>query len=74
MDTKRVRTSKLDGVIEEFNSFDLKDEKARYYRDYAVKYIELLADRLDDLEIKSIKKRPCRTDPVKATTKNTTKL
>lgn len=58
MDTKRVRTSKLDSVIEEFNSFDLKDEKARYYRDYAVKYIELLADRLDDLEIKSIKKVP----------------
>ena len=74
MDTKRVRTSKLDGVIAEFNSFDLKDEKARYYRDYAVKYIELLADRLDDLEVKSIKKRPCRTDPVKDTTKNTTKL
>ena len=74
MDTKRVRTSKLDNVIEEFNRFDLKDEKARYYRDYAVKYIELLADRLDDLEIKSIKKRPCRTDSVKDTTKNTIKL
>lgn len=74
MDTKRVRTSKLDGVIAEFNSFDLKDEKARYYRNYAVKYIELLADRLDDLEVKSIKKRPCRTDPVKDTEKNTIKL
>lgn len=74
MDTKRVRTSKLDSVIDEFNGFELKDEKARYYRDYAVKYIELLADRLDDLGIKSIKKRPCRTGPVKDTTKNTTKL
>lgn len=74
MDTKRVRTSKLDGVIAEFNSFDLKDEKARYYRNYAVKYIELLADRLDDLEVKSIKKCPCRTDPVKDTTKKTIKL
>lgn len=69
-----VRTSKLDGVIAEFNSFDLKDEKARYYRNYAVKYIELLADRLDDLEVKSIKKRPCRTDPVKDKTKKTIKL
>ena len=69
MDTKRVRTSKLDSVIDEFNGFELKDEKARYYRDYAVKYIELLADRLDDLGIKSIKKYPCRTDPVKDTTK-----
>ena len=74
MDTKRVRTSKLDSVIDEINGFELKDEKARYYRDYAVKYIELLADRLDDLEIKSIKKRHCRTDPVKDTTKNTTEL
>ena len=74
MDTKRVRTSKLDGVIAEFDSFELKDEKARYFRDCAVKYIELLADRLDDLEIKSIKKRPCRTDPVKDTEKNTIKL
>lgn len=74
MDTKRVRTSKLDSVIDEFNGFELKDEKARYYRDYAVKYIELLADRLDDLGIKSIKKCPCRTDPVKDTTKNTIKL
>lgn len=74
MDTKRVRTSKLDSVIAEFDSFELKDEKARYYRDYAVKYIELLADRLDDLGIKSIKKCPCRTGPVKDTTKNTTKL
>ena len=74
MDTKRVRTSKLDSVIDEFNDFELKDEKARYYRYYAVKYIELLADRLEDLEIKSIKKRPCRTGPVKDTTKNTTKL
>lgn len=74
MDTKRVRTSKLDSVIAEFNSFELKDDKARYYRDYAVKYIELLADRLDDLGTKSIKKRPCRTDPVKDTENNTTKL
>lgn len=74
MDTKRVRTSKLDSVIAEFDSFELKDEKARYFRDYAVKYIELLADRLDDLGIKSIKKCPCRTDPVKDTEKNTTKL
>lgn len=55
MDTKRVRTSKLDIVIAEFNSFELKDAKARYFRDCAVKYIELLADRLDDLGIKSIK-------------------
>lgn len=58
MDTKRVRTSKLDSVIAEFGSFELKDEKARYFRDCAVKYIELLADRLDDLGIKSIKKMP----------------
>ncbi len=74
MDTKRVRTSKLDSVIAEFYSFELKDEKARYFRDCAVKYIELLADRLDDLGIKSIKKCPCRTNPVKDTTKNTAKL
>lgn len=63
MDTKRVRTSKLDSVIDEFNGFELKDEKARYYRDYAVKYIELLADRLDDLGIKSIKKAPLPDEP-----------
>jgi hypothetical protein len=61
-------------VIAEFYSFELKDEKARYFRDCAVKYIELLADRLDDLGIKSIKKCPCRTNPVKDTEKNTIKL
>lgn len=74
MDTKRARTSKLDSAIAEFDSFELKDEKARYFRDCAVKYIELLADRLDDLGIKSIKKCPCRTDPVKDAGNNTTKL
>lgn len=69
-----MRTSKFDRIIEELESLERVDEKFEYNKSQAISYLKNCADRLDELGIKSIKKCPCRTNPVNDTEKNTTKL
>lgn len=69
-----MRTSKFDRIIEELESLERVDKNFEYNKSQAISYLKNCADRLDELGIKSIKKRPCRTDPVKDTEKNKIKL
>ena len=62
-----MRTSKFDRIIEELESLERVDEKFEYNKSQAISYLKNCADWLDELEIKSIKKRPCRTNPVNNT-------
>ena len=62
-----MRTSKFDRIIEELESLERVDEKFEYNKSQAISYLKNCADRLDELGIKSIKKRSCRTNPINNT-------
>mgnify|MGYP004499400209 FL=1 len=50
-----MRTSKFDRIIEELESLERVDEKFEYNKSQAIAYLKNCADRLDELEIKSVK-------------------
>ena len=50
-----MRTSKFDRIIEELESLERVDETFEYNKSQAISYLKNCADRLDELEIKTVK-------------------